>query len=90
MSLFALVESPLAVCLWSTLALVGGAGVVALVSPARFSALASLGSRWYDTDRFFNMFNRRVDVDQALQPYIRPLGAAVLAAVAMLAWLIGF
>ncbi len=88
MQLFALVESSVAVGLWSTLALVGGAGLVALVSPARFAALASLGGRWYDTDRFFSMFNRRVDVDRAVQPYTRQLGAAVLVAVAVFAWLL--
>jgi len=71
--------------LWSVLALAALVGIVALVSPRWFAALARAGNHWVDTSKWLARFDTRVDVDSRLLPYSRHLGAAVVASVALLA-----
>ena len=63
----------------------GIAGVVALVSPRRFSTLARGSNRWIDTKRVLESLDRRVDIDHFVLPYTRVLGAAVLVSIAVMA-----
>ena len=70
---------------WSLLGLTALVGLVAIVSPSSFAAMATRGGQWVDTDRLFAVFDRRWDIDSHILPYSRLLGAAVLAAVVILA-----
>lgn len=71
--------------LWSVVIAAGVLGLIALVSPRHFSAIARAGNHWVDTSKWLAKFDTRVDVDSRLLPYSRQLGAAVLASVAVLA-----
>lgn len=70
---------------WSLLGVTALFGLVALVSPSSFAAMATRGGQWVDTDRLFAIFDRRWDIDKHVLPFSRVLGAAVLAAVVVLA-----
>jgi len=71
--------------LWFALGFLGLTGLVAVVSPKRFAALATRSNTWVDTDKLFEVFDRRVDVDRIVLPFSRVLGIAVLFAVGLLA-----
>jgi len=73
---------------WGLLAAAGIVGLIALASPALFSKLAAVGNRWVDTSGFLAKLDRRVEVDSRVMPYSRALGAAVVASVAMLAFVL--
>jgi len=73
---------------WASLGALAFVGLLAIVSPSKFSALSSRGSRWVDTSKVLAQLDRRVDVDQYILPYARFLGVAVLASVAFLGWLL--
>ena len=70
-------------------AIVGTIGLIALISPRLFFALAKRSSQWVDTDQALKSLDRRIDIDGYVLPYSRYLGLAVLAAVVILAsvWL---
>ena len=70
---------------WSLLGVTALFGLVALVSPSSFAAMATRGGQWVDTDRLFAIFDRRWDIDKHVLPFSRVLCAAVLAAVVVLA-----
>ncbi len=70
--------------IWMALGGLGALGLLALVSPSRFAAVASRGSRWVDTESLLHALDRRVEVDSVVLPYSRWLGAAVLLAVGLL------
>jgi hypothetical protein len=65
--------------------MLGAVGLLALLSPSRFSALSTRGSQWIDTSKFFAKLDQRVDVDHYFLPHSRLLGGAVLVATALLA-----
>ena len=69
---------------WILLGLAGVFGIVALVSPKTFRPLAEFGGRWLDSDKLIAQLDKRIDVDRLVLPYSRWLGAAVVAAVAIL------
>lgn len=71
-------------CSWFLLAAAGLIGLVALVSPKTFRSLAELGGRWLDSEKLIAQLDKRIDVDRLVLPYSRWLGAAVVAAVAIL------
>jgi hypothetical protein len=70
--------------LWSTLGLLGLAGVIAVISPSRFARLAIRSGRWVDTNKIVAVLDKRVDIDHYILPFSRLLGVAVLASVAVL------
>jgi hypothetical protein len=74
--------------LWSIVVIAGALGLVALVSPRWFAAIARAGNHWVDTSKWLAKFDTRVDVDSRLLPYSRHLGAAVIASVAALAFVL--
>ena len=55
-----------------------------MVSPKRFRSLAEFGDRWLDSEKLLAQLDQRIDVDRFVPPYSRWLGAAVVAAVAIL------
>ncbi len=71
-------------CSWFLLVGAGLIGLVALVSPKTFRSLAELGGRWLDSEKLLAQLDKRIDVDRLVLPYSRWLGAAVVAAVAIL------
>lgn len=78
---------------WSDLFFTGlfvmlaGVGLLALISPRQFADLATFSSRWIDTDRFFAIFDKRIDIDSRILPHSRLLGVLVLFSVGVLAFL---
>ena len=70
---------------WATLGIIAALGLLALVSPTRFAAVATRGNQWVDSAKYLEVLDRKVDVDQLVLPFSRWLGAAVLASVALLA-----
>jgi hypothetical protein len=73
--------------IWPLLALVGSVGLVALLSPDRFSKLSEEGSKWVDTNKLVALLDKPIDVDRHVLRYSRVFGAAVLAATALIAYL---
>ena len=74
--------------LWFSLSLCGLVGLMAIVSPRKFSLLAVRGSRWFDTNKVADVLDKRVDVDRYILPFSRLLGAVVVVAVAVLAYVL--
>lgn len=73
---------------WTVLAFVGFLGLLALLSPRWFSAVAMRGGHWVDTERVLNKLNTRIDIDAHILPHSRVLGGAVVAAVGLLGWML--
>lgn len=67
------------------LVLSGIFGLIAVVSPSTFRALATGASQWVDASKALAFLDRRVDLDKYILPRSRLLGVAVLAAVGVLA-----
>lgn len=70
----------------ASLSLCGAVGLLALVRPRLFAAIATWGSRWINFHRFLDFLDRRVDVDRLIIPHSRILGGAVLASVSVLGY----
>ncbi len=68
---------------WIFLGIVGSVGLLAILSPRRFSALAARGGHWVDTSKVLAQLDRRVDIDAYVLPFSRVLGVAMLAVVAL-------
>ena len=62
-------------------------GVIALVSPDRFRAIATNGSRWVDTNKLLQKLDTPVHIDQTVMRHSRVFGLAVVAASLFLAYL---
>jgi hypothetical protein len=73
---------------WFALGIVGAVGLLAILSPRRFSALATRGGQWVDSNKILAQLDKRVDIDAYVLPFSRVLGLAVLVAVALIAFLI--
>ena len=73
--------------IWATLGVIGAIGVLAIVSPRRFSALSNRGSQWVDTNQILAHLDKRIEVDQFILPHARLLGVAVIGSVGLLVWL---
>lgn len=69
---------------WTLLGLAGIIGLVALLSPRTFRSFAEYGGRWLDSEKLLAQLDKRIDVDRLVLPYSRWLGAAVVAAVAII------
>jgi hypothetical protein len=72
---------------WVILGAVGALGLLAVVSPRTFSVVAGRSIR-EDTQEIFSLLDKDFNLDRNVLPHYRPLGAAVLAAVALIAALI--
>lgn len=70
---------------WVALGMIAALGLIAIVSPSRFAAIATRGNHWVDSGKYLEVLDRKVDVDQLVLPFSRWLGVAVLASVALLA-----
>ena len=78
----------LAPIFWTLAIFAGLLGVIALVSPPLFSKIARAGNHWVDTSKWLAKLDTRVEVDARVLPYSRQLGAAVIASVALLAFVL--
>ena len=76
------------VILWSSLGVLGVLGMVAILSPKYFAAISSRSGRWVDTNKLAEVLDKRVDIDHYVLPFSRLLGAAVIASVAVLAYVV--
>lgn len=74
--------------IWALLGLAATIGFIALASPALFAKLSGVGNRWIDTSSVLAKLDRRIEVDSRIMPYSRLLGAAVLASVSLLAFVL--
>jgi hypothetical protein len=86
MSLFAALSPAVQTAVWGVLGVVGVLGVLALASPRHFADLSQRGSSWVDTAKLIEKLDKRFDIDKPVLRYSRVLGAAVLAAVVMLGY----
>jgi hypothetical protein len=71
--------------MWALLSVVGGIGLLAIISPSSFSALTTRSNLWIDTNKLVAALDKRVDVDRYILPFSRALGLAVVLAVAVIA-----
>ena len=83
-SLFAL--SATETILWLTLAMISFAGLLALLSPARFRSLSTKSNTWVDSNKALAGLDKKVDLDELIMPHTRWLGAVVLAAVGVIGY----
>ena len=74
--------------LWTTLALLGLVGLIAVISPNRFQKLATRGGQWVDTNKLAEVLDKRVDIDRYVLPFSRLLGVAVILSVAVLSYVV--
>ena len=80
--------SALGAWVWFLIGMLAGVGLLAMVSPQRFSRLAHRGSGWIDTNKYLSFLDKRVDIDQAVLPFSRVLGFAVLGSAVLWATLL--
>ena len=71
----------------SVLAVIGAAGLLALVHPRWFRSVASATNRSWDTNKVIERLERPVNIDRYILPYSRVLGALVLLSAGYLAFL---
>lgn len=74
----------LAPWVWILLGVLASIGLLALISPRRFSSLAARGGDWVDTNRLLSVLDKRVDIDQHVLPFSRVLGFAVFSSAIIL------
>lgn len=72
---------------WTLLGIFAAIGLLAVVSPGRFSTLTQHSSTWIDTNKLLSKLDTRVDIDKYVLPFSRALGVGVLLAVAIIAYL---
>ena len=63
-------------------------GLIAVLSPDRFRAIATGGARWVDTNRLLQKLDTPVNIDQSVLRHARLFGVAVIAASLFLAFLL--
>ena len=73
---------------WTLLAAIGAAGLLAIVSPRGFARLAAFGNIWVDSDKVLKQLDRRVEVDTHLLHHCRLLGVVTVVAASVLAILL--
>lgn len=70
---------------WCLLAVLASIGILAMISPGHFSRLAARGNSWVDTNKVLKVLDKRIDIDEAVKPFSRVLGFAVLASAILIA-----
>lgn len=70
---------------WLLLSALASVGILAMISPHHFSKLATRGNGWIDTNKLLAVFDKRIDIDEAVKPFSRVLGFSVLAAAILIA-----
>ena len=73
---------------WGVLGVVAVLGLLAAASPRCFAQISHRGSSWVDTSKLVETLDRRFDIDGPVLRYSRVLGLAVLAAVAVLGYVL--
>ncbi len=73
--------------IWPLLTLVGSVGLLAVLSPDRFSKLSEEGAKWIDTNKLVTLLDKPIDVDRHVLRYSRVFGVAVLAATGLIGYL---
>ena len=61
-------------------------GLLAMLSPGHFAAIAMRGSRWIDTEKVLQALDKPIDVDRHVLRYSRVFGLLVALSAAWLAW----
>ena len=82
-----LAKISMAPVVWTLLGLFSAIGLLAIVSPRHFSMITNRSSTWVDTDKLLATLDTRVDIDKYVLPFSRILGASVLVAVGIIAFL---
>lgn len=72
--------------IWAGIGVFGSVGLLAMISPTRFTALTRGSNRWIDTNRLLEKLDTQVDVDKYILPFSRQLGLVVVIAVGVLAF----
>jgi hypothetical protein len=73
-------------CAATMLIFSGTCGLIAVISPDRFKALSSLGSRWVDTSHISQWLDLRIDVDGYVLRHPRMFGFIVSISAIYLAF----
>jgi hypothetical protein len=63
-------------------------GLLAIVSPRLFEAIATRSAQWIDSEQFLKYLDRQIDIDRFILPHSRVFGGTVLASVAVLGYFI--
>jgi hypothetical protein len=61
-------------------------GLTAFFSPKQFAAISKASSQWVDTQRYWDVLDKRVDVDRVALRHSRLFGLVVVAGALLLAW----
>jgi hypothetical protein len=61
-------------------------GLLAVLAPRVFAALARSSSRWVESRNYLEFLDRRVDIDRFMLSRSRLFGALLLLAIAWCAW----
>ena len=88
MLLATLAITPLQCIIGTAVGVVTLPAVLAIVSPATFRGLAKGANRWIDTSAFIAKLDRPIDIDSHVLPHSRLLGAAVLASITALGFVL--
>ena len=73
---------------WCLMGVFAGLGFVALTNPRLFASMAVRGGRWVDTSKAVAKLDQRINIDEFVLPHARWLGAAVLASVGALGFVL--
>lgn len=63
-------------------------GLLALVSPKRFAEISQSSSRWVDTAKMIEKFDKPINIDQQVLRYSRVFGVAIMVACAVLGYVL--
>ena len=63
-------------------------GLLALVSPLRFAQFSQSSSKWVDTAKFFEKFDKPINIDRHILRYSRIFGVAIMVACAVLGYVL--
>jgi hypothetical protein len=73
---------------WVILGIAGAFGLLATISPRRFTAVATRGGQWIDSSKVLAPLDKQFNIDSYVLPFSRVLGVAVLAAVVLAGYII--
>ncbi len=70
------------------LAAVAMLGLLALVSPKGFAQISHDSSRWVDTAKVLEKFDKPINIDEHVLRYSRVFGVAIMVACAVLSYVL--